>query len=219
MIGRGGREARGHAAHAATSTRNDTSSWLLAAKASARGCQLGSPRKIPDSAAEHAGAGSRGRHDIIDSRKRLDHLFGDPARRRPVAGIEGGLATAGLRRNLDTAARILKELHRREGDRRPDQVDKAGDEQSDAAFRRALSPKFGVFPAPGSSHCSSAGCGRRGLALAGRFNGSAVACKRYAGSLLRPAKNPQRTSARRLQALGTKIGNEILIRYAASEPI
>jgi len=82
---------------------------------------------------DHAGAGSRRRHHVVEAREGVDH----PARHRPgvgqVPGVEGRLPAAGLRRrHLDGAAGILQQLDRGEADGRAVEVDQAGDEQADA---------------------------------------------------------------------------------------
>ncbi len=92
-----------------------------------------------------AGAGAGGRDDIVAMLECGDHLFGDRARRRAVAGVEGRLAAAGLRRHVDCAARLLQQLDGGEADRRPDQIDEAGDQEAHARLGghdglRALEP-------------------------------------------------------------------------------
>ena len=52
-----------------------------------------------------------------------------------IALVVGRLAAAGLAaRHLDPAAGLLQELDRGEADRRPEQVDQAGDEQGDVGL-------------------------------------------------------------------------------------
>jgi len=50
----------------------------------------------------------------------------------PIAGVVGRLAAASLGRQDDRAARGFEQLDRGEADRPADNVDEAGDEQSDA---------------------------------------------------------------------------------------
>src|SRR6266481_4396473 len=108
---------------------------------------------------QHAGAGARGRHDVIIGREGLDHLFGDGARAAAVAGIEGRLSAAGLGRHRDPAAGILQELDGREADRRPDQIDQAGDEKTDALGRIG---HWGSFSAKQAGRLAeSGGCRKR----------------------------------------------------------
>ncbi len=84
---------------------------------------------------EHAGARARRRHHVVEGLEGGDHLARDAPRRGAVARVVGGLAAAGLpARHLDPAARILEQLDRGEADRRAEQIDQAGDEESDAGL-------------------------------------------------------------------------------------
>jgi hypothetical protein len=84
---------------------------------------------------EHAGAGAGRRDHVVVRRESVDHLLGNGACRRAVARVEGRLAAARLARHLDDAAGVLQELDGRKADRRPDHVDQAGDEETDAFGR------------------------------------------------------------------------------------
>ena len=58
-------------------------------------------------------------------------VYDDGAGGDAVAGVEGRLAAAALQRHVDDAARVLQELDGGKSDRRADQIDEAGDEQTD----------------------------------------------------------------------------------------
>ena len=88
--------------------------------------------------ADHAGAGAGRRDDIVEAVEGRDDLPRDRLGIRPVAGIIGGLAAAGLRaRHLDRAAGVFEQLHRGKAHGRAEEVDEAGDEQTyaDRFFR------------------------------------------------------------------------------------
>ncbi len=81
---------------------------------------------------QHAGAGTGRRNHIVVGFKSRDHLPGDCRGVLPVARIVGGLAATGLAGgHLDVAAGGFDQFHRGEADARPQQIDKAGDEQPD----------------------------------------------------------------------------------------
>ena len=62
---------------------------------------------------EHAGAGARRRHHIVEALEALDHLPGDRDRVLAVAGIIGWLSATGLRAGrLDPCAPVLDQLDR-----------------------------------------------------------------------------------------------------------
>src|SRR5215472_14515247 len=90
---------------------------------------------------QHAAAGARGGHHIIVWSKALNDLLGDLPRGGAITRIERRLTATGLPRNLDGATCVLKQLDRREGDRRTNEIDETGDEQTDpnGPARRALS--------------------------------------------------------------------------------
>ncbi len=78
---------------------------------------------------DHAGAGARRRHHIVEALEGLHHLARDGDGVGPVAGIVGRLAATGLLpRDLDPRAGVLQQLERREADARPEEVDQAGHE-------------------------------------------------------------------------------------------
>ena len=82
---------------------------------------------------DHAPAGARGGHHVIEAAEGGDHVAGEGGGGVTVARIEGRLAAAGLGfRHLDAAACIFQQLDRRKADRRAEQVHQAGDEQGDA---------------------------------------------------------------------------------------
>ena len=88
--------------------------------------------------AEHSGARARRGHDVVEVFELRDRLARKSARVGAVARVVSRLAAAGLRRRHDDVAACGREkLHGGEADRRPEQVDQAGDEQRDrrAAFR------------------------------------------------------------------------------------
>src|SRR5882762_9446758 len=93
---------------------------------------------------QHSGAGAGRRHHVVETLEGRDHLFGDRARGGAVAGIERRLAAAGLRWDIDGAARLLQELDGRKADRRADQVDQASNEQADARTRGLGAPLVGI---------------------------------------------------------------------------
>ena len=83
--------------------------------------------------AQHAGAGAAGRHHMVEAFEQIDHLAGDGLGRLAIAGIIGGLAAAGLqRRRLHQAAGLLQELGGGQTHAGAEEVDEAGDEESDA---------------------------------------------------------------------------------------
>ncbi len=84
---------------------------------------------------DHAGAGAGGRDHVVEAAEALDDALGEIARRAAVAGVVGGLAAAGLHGHVDRTAGVLEQLHGREADRGPYQVDEAGHEQADPAGR------------------------------------------------------------------------------------
>ena len=81
---------------------------------------------------EHAATRPARNDDVVAIGECLDSLARQRLRRRAVAGVIGGLPATGLRRHDDRATCILEQLDRGEADRRADDVDEAGDEQSDA---------------------------------------------------------------------------------------
>ena len=92
---------------------------------------------------QHAGAGARRRHHVVVGLEGGDRLARQLLRGRLVAGVVGRLAAAGLRRrHVDIAAGVGQQLDRRKADRGAEQVDEAGDEQTDARapFGRLLGP-------------------------------------------------------------------------------
>ena len=87
--------------------------------------------------AQHSAAGTGRRHDGVVALEGFDDLRRDRPRRGTVAAVVGGLAAADLqRRYLDRAARLLEQLDRGKADRRPEQIDEAGDEKRDTARTR-----------------------------------------------------------------------------------
>ena len=86
---------------------------------------------------QHAGAGARRRHHVIEAGEGGDYLARDGDCVLAVAGIIGRLAAAGLRRRHDHfAAGLLQQLHRGKADGRAEQIDQASDEQTDGDRRR-----------------------------------------------------------------------------------
>ena len=82
---------------------------------------------------QHAGARTRWRHDIVEAPERRDRLPGQGLGCRPVAGVVGGLAAAGLcRRHLHLAPGGLEQLDGGNADRGPHQIDKTRHEQAHA---------------------------------------------------------------------------------------
>src|SRR6185312_4871685 len=80
---------------------------------------------------DHAAAGAGRHHDIVEALERIDDLARDRLGVGLVAGIVGGLATAGLhRRYLDRAAGFLEQLHGGKTDRGAEEIDEASDEQA-----------------------------------------------------------------------------------------
>jgi hypothetical protein len=83
---------------------------------------------------EHPGAGPRRCHHGVVVVERRDHLRRDRSSRGAVSAIVGRLAAADLQgRHLDRAAGSFKQLDRGETDRRPEQIDEAGNEKRNAA--------------------------------------------------------------------------------------
>ena len=99
----------------------------------------------------HAAAGARGRDNVIAVGEGVHGLQGEGARIGSVAGIEGGLAAAGLRGHGDLAARILQQLHGGEADAGAKEIDETGDEEADA---------WAVMVRQGDESRSGAGGGR-----------------------------------------------------------
>ena len=93
---------------------------------------------------QHAAAGAARRDDVVAILERLDRLARQRLGGRPVAGIVGGLAAAGLRRHDDPAAGVLEELDGGEADGRAHEVDEAGDEQADTRRMARPSPSAAV---------------------------------------------------------------------------
>ena len=91
--------------------------------------------------AHHAAARAGRRDDGVEALELGDELPRERDRVGPVAGVVGGLATAGLAlRDDHLHAGMVEELERGKTDRRTHQVDEAGDEQADAhAARRVRS--------------------------------------------------------------------------------
>ena len=84
--------------------------------------------------AQHPPTGAGGRHHGIVAFEGLDDLDRDRPRRGAVSAVVGGLAAADLKgRHFDRTSGLLEELDRGKADRRPEQVDEAGDEKRDAA--------------------------------------------------------------------------------------
>ncbi len=97
--------------------------------------------------ADHAGAGAGRGDDIVEAVEGGDDLAGDRLGIRPVAGIVGRLAAAGLRsRHLDGAAGVLEQLDGGEADGRAEEVDEAGDEEAyaDRFFRHCKHIRSGT---------------------------------------------------------------------------
>src|SRR5579875_2668485 len=83
--------------------------------------------------ADHARAGAGWSDDVIIAGEGLHDFAGDRLRIVAIARIIGGLAAAGLRpRHFDGAAGLLQQPDGGKADGRPEQVDKAGDEERDA---------------------------------------------------------------------------------------
>ena len=81
---------------------------------------------------DHAGAGARWRHDVVERLEGLDHTPGEPGGGFRIAAVEGGLAATGLcRRHLDLAAGLLQKLQGGKANTRAHRVDEAGHEQAD----------------------------------------------------------------------------------------
>ena len=88
--------------------------------------------KLGEVRADHARAGARGSHHIVEAAEGLDHLARDGARGQAIAGIIGRLPATGLARHLDAAAGLLEELDGGKADRGTNEVDEASDEEADA---------------------------------------------------------------------------------------
>ena len=85
---------------------------------------------------DHAAAGARRRDQVVAVLEFGDDLRRERLRVGAVAGVVGRLAAARLRRrHEDLRAAGFEQLDRREADRRPHQVDEAGDEEADAHER------------------------------------------------------------------------------------
>ncbi len=84
---------------------------------------------------EHAPAGTARHDDVVAVLERIDRLLRQIFGGRPVAGVVGRLAAARLARHDDLAAGLLQELDGGEPNRRADNVNEAGDEQSHAGPR------------------------------------------------------------------------------------
>ena len=94
---------------------------------------------------QHAGAGTARRHDIVIGLKEIDHLAGNGQRRLPVTGVVGRLAATGLGRwRLDEAACILQQLDGGQADGGAEEIDEAGDEESDADRQNGNVPGSGM---------------------------------------------------------------------------
>src|SRR6266851_8747651 len=77
--------------------------------------------------ADHPGARTRRRDDIVIPLERFEYLQGDRLRITAVAGIVRRLATAGLCAwHLDRATRFLEQLDGGKTDRRPEEIHQAG---------------------------------------------------------------------------------------------
>ena len=139
VIGDGAVEARRHAGNAAHV--REERDQLVGPRRQRLGALLhrgviGEQRRVV--LADHAGAGAAGRHHIVVGLEGGDDPRGDGAGIGAIAGIVGRLAAAGLRpRHLDRAAGLLQQLDGGKADRRPEQIDEAGDEQADADWRLA----------------------------------------------------------------------------------
>src|SRR5688572_28337129 len=83
---------------------------------------------------DHAAAGARRRHHIVEALERGNDLARDRERALLVAGIVARLAAAGLRLRHDhgVGPAALDQRDRRETHGRPIEIDQAGDEQADA---------------------------------------------------------------------------------------
>ena len=81
---------------------------------------------------EHARTRARRHHDVVVALERVDGLARQLHRIGAVALVVRRLTAAGLcARHGDRAAGVLEQLHRREADRWPEQIDQAGHEQRD----------------------------------------------------------------------------------------
>ena len=84
---------------------------------------------------QHAPARAARGDDVVAVLERVDRLAREPFRAFAVAGIVRWLTTAGLAWHHHLAAGVFEQFDRRKSDARPDDVDEAGDEQSDARLR------------------------------------------------------------------------------------
>ena len=81
---------------------------------------------------QHAGAGTRRRHHVIEAVEGLDGLGRQIPGRGPVAGIVGRLAAAGLGQGrFDPATGVFEQAHGGETDAGAEQIGQAGDKQAD----------------------------------------------------------------------------------------
>ncbi len=77
-------------------------------------------------------AGPGGNDDVVVALERPDRPAREPLRRLAVTPVPRRLPATGLRRrHLDGAAGLFEEPDRSEADLRPDEIDKAGDEERD----------------------------------------------------------------------------------------
>jgi len=98
---------------------------------------------------DHAAAGTRRHHHIIERLEGGDQLLGECRCVLWVAGIVGRLAAAALGRDFHIASRLLQKLGGGESDLRTEHVGKAGDDEADSrtgtrarAHRAFRGPRF-----------------------------------------------------------------------------
>ena len=92
---------------------------------------------------QHPGTAPGRRDDVVERLERLDGAHRNRTRVAGVAAVVRGLAAASLRgRHLHGTPRILEQLDGREADRRTEEVDEAGDEQSDTRVRRPVTRRM-----------------------------------------------------------------------------
>src|ERR1700734_1170463 len=84
---------------------------------------------------QHAPARAARRADVVAVLERVDRLARERFRAVAVSRIVGRLPAAGLTWHDDLAAGVFEQFDRGESNARPDDVDEAGDEQSDARLR------------------------------------------------------------------------------------
>src|SRR5215207_3098107 len=88
--------------------------------------------RLQEMGLDHAGAGARWNHDVVERLEGLDHTPGEPGGGFRIAAVEGGLPATGLRGwHLDVAAGLLQKLQAGKADTRAHCVDEAGHEQAD----------------------------------------------------------------------------------------